>query len=69
MILHQAAKQDVSAWIEGTVKRTSDVDVDEVNRRFGWLRGSRQWLKEKKGLLRGAVELVTQISRLRSGSD
>jgi nucleoside-diphosphate-sugar epimerase len=32
MLMEQAAKHGVSAWVEGTVKRTSDVDVDDVAR-------------------------------------
>jgi nucleoside-diphosphate-sugar epimerase len=32
MLMQQAAKHGVSAWVEGTVKRTSDVDVDDVAR-------------------------------------
>lgn len=30
MLMQQAAKHGVSAWVEGGVKRTSDVDVDDV---------------------------------------
>jgi nucleoside-diphosphate-sugar epimerase len=32
MLMQQAAKHGVSAWVEGAVKRTSDVDVDDVAR-------------------------------------
>jgi nucleoside-diphosphate-sugar epimerase len=32
MLMQQAAKDGVSAWVEGTVKRTSDVHVDDVAR-------------------------------------
>src|SRR5215467_12373179 len=32
LLMEQAAKHGVSAWIEGPVKRTSDVDVDDVAR-------------------------------------
>jgi nucleoside-diphosphate-sugar epimerase len=32
LLMRQAAKHGVSAWIEGPVKRTSDVDVDDVAR-------------------------------------
>jgi nucleoside-diphosphate-sugar epimerase len=31
-LLQQAVKHGVSAWVEGTVKHTSDVDVDDVAR-------------------------------------
>jgi hypothetical protein len=30
MLMREAAKHGVSAWVEGTVKRTSAVDVDDV---------------------------------------
>jgi nucleoside-diphosphate-sugar epimerase len=32
MLMEQAAKHGVSAWVEGPVKRTSDVDVDDAAR-------------------------------------
>jgi nucleoside-diphosphate-sugar epimerase len=32
LLMEQAAKHGVSAWIEGPLKRTSDVDVDDVAR-------------------------------------
>jgi len=32
MLMQQAAKHGVSAWVEGPEKRTSDVDVDDVAR-------------------------------------
>ena len=32
LLMQQAAKHGVSAWIEGATKRTSDVDVDDVAR-------------------------------------
>jgi nucleoside-diphosphate-sugar epimerase len=32
MLMEQAAKHGVSAWVEGPIKRTSDVDVDDAAR-------------------------------------
>jgi len=42
LLMQQAAKHGVSAWVEGPVKRTSDVDVDDAARFYlAALKGAR----------------------------